>query len=189
MVKRTHELEEYDDLQLRALVVAGDEMASSCLFRRYQMEIKNFLVSRGCQSDDADDVTIMSLQKIWKSMDAYDEDREASFRTWVFTIAKNTYLDWCKKYNLPQPQNTGMVTITDDSTPETSLIEKERQAYFDSLLGRLSEYEQKILLMKGAGMKYEEIASELGISRSIVKNRIHQAKLKLVELSKDVRKD
>lgn len=189
MVKRTHELEEFDDLKLKDLVISGDEMASSCLFRRYQMEIKNFLVSRGCQSDDADDVTIMSLQKIWRSMDAYDEEREASFRTWVFTIAKNTYLDWCKRYNLPQPQNAGMVTITDDSTPETSLIEKERQAYFDSLLGRLSEYEQKILLMKGAGMKYEEIAHELGISLSIVKNRIHQAKLKLVELSKDVRKD
>ncbi|MBR3947746.1 MAG: RNA polymerase sigma factor [Bacteroidales bacterium] len=189
MVKRTHELEEYDDLRLRALVVAGDEMASSCLFRRYQMEIKNFLVSRGCQSDDADDVTIMSLQKIWKSMDTYDEEREASFRTWVFTIAKNTYLDWCKRYNLPQPQNSESIAITDNSTPETSLIEKERQAYFDSLLGRLSEYEQKILLMKGAGMKYEEIASELGVTLQVVKNRIHQAKIKLVNLSKDARKD
>ncbi len=189
MVKRTHELDEYDDLQLRALVVAGDEMASSCLFRRYQMEIKNFLVSRGCQSDDADDVTIMSLQKIWKSMDSYDEEREASFRTWVFTIAKNTYLDWCKRYNLSQPQNSEDIAITDNSTPETSLIEKERQAYVESLLGQLSELDQNILFMKGVGMKYEEIASELGISLSVVKNRIHQAKLKLVELSKDVRKD
>ncbi|MBO4874273.1 MAG: RNA polymerase sigma factor [Bacteroidales bacterium] len=189
MVKRTRELEEYDDLKLRDLVVSGDEMASSCLFRRYQMDIKDFLVSRGCQSDDADDVTIMSLQKIWKSMDSYDAEREASFRTWVFTIAKNTYLDWCKKYNLPQPQNSDMISITDDSTPETSLIEKERQAYVESLLGQLSELDQNILFMKGVGMKYEEIAHELGISLSIVKNRIHQAKLKLVELSKDVRKD
>ena len=176
-------------MKLRDLVVAGDEMASSCLFRRYQMDIKDFLVSRGCQSDDADDVTIMSLQKIWKSMDSYDAEREASFRTWVFTIAKNTYLDWCKKYNLPQPQNSDMIAITDDSTPETSLIEKERQAYVESLLGQLSELDQNILFMKGVGMKYEEIAHELGISLSIVKNRIHQAKLKLVELSKDVRKD
>ena len=152
MVKRTRELEEYDDLRLKDLVVSGDEMASSCLFRRYQMEIKNFLVSRGCQSDDADDVTIMSLQKIWKSMDSYDEEREASFRTWVFTIAKNTYLDWCKKYNLPQPQNSEMVAITDDSTPETSLIEKERQAYVESLLSHLSELDQNILFMKGVCM-------------------------------------
>ena len=122
-------------------------------------------------------------------MDSYDAEREASFRTWVFTIAKNTYLDWCKKYNLPQPQNSDMIAITDDSTPETSLIEKERQAYVESLLGQLSELDQNILFMKGVGMKYEEIAHELGISLSIVKNRIHQAKLKLVELSKDVRKD
>lgn len=189
MVKRTRELSEMDDLSLRQLVLEGDEVASSCLFIRYQNEIKTFLVSRGCQIDDADDVTIMSLQKIWKSMDSYDEEREASFRTWVFTIAKNTYLDWCKKYNLPQPPNSEVVAITDNSTPETSLIEKERQAYVESLLGQLSELDQNILFMKGVGMKYEEIASELGISLSIVKNRIHQAKLKLVELSKDVRKD
>ena len=82
-----------------------------------------------------------------------------------------------------------MIAITDDSTPETSLIETERQAYVESLLGQLSELDQNILFMKGVGMKYEEIAHELGISLSIVKNRIHQAKLKLVELSKDVRKD
>ena len=63
------------------------------------------------------------------------------------------------------------------------------QAYVESLLGQLSELDQNILFMKGVGMKYEEIASELGISLSVVKNRIHQAKLKLVELSKDVRKD
>ena len=191
MVKRTRELSEMDDLSLRQLVLDGDDGAMSCLFIRYQTEIKSFLVSRGCQSDDADDITIISLQKILKSLDKYDPSRDASFCTWAFTIAKNTYLDWHKMYNLQESQmpTSDSLSVPDDATPETSLIEKERQAYFDSLLGRLSEYEQKILLMKGAGMKYEEIANELGISLSVVKNRIHQAKLKLVELSKDVRKD
>ncbi|MBO7481965.1 MAG: RNA polymerase sigma factor [Bacteroidales bacterium] len=191
MVKRTRELSELDDLSLRQLVLDGDEVASSCLFIRYQNEIKTFLVSRGCQIDDADDVTIISLQKILKSLETYDPSSAATFRTWALTIAKNTYLDWCKMYNLQEAQmpTSDSLSVPDDVTPETSLIEKERQAYFDSLLGRLSEYEQKILLMKGAGMKYEEIANELGISLSVVKNRIHQAKLKLVELSKDVRKD
>ena len=191
MVKRSRELSEMDDLSLRQLVLNGDEVASSCLFMRYQIEIKTFLVSRGCQIDDADDVTIISLQKILKSLDTYDSGSGATFRTWALTIAKNTYLDWCKMYNLQEAQmpTSDSLLVPDDATPETSLIEKERQAYFDSLLGQLSEYDQKILLMKGAGMKYEEIARELGISLSVVKNRIHQAKLKLVELSKNVRKD
>ena len=191
MVKRSRELSEMDDLSLRQLVLNGDEVASSCLFIRYQIEIKTFLVSRGCQIDDADDVTIISLQKILKSLDTYDSGSGATFRTWALTIAKNTYLDWCKMYNLQEAQmpTSDSLLVPDDATPETSLIEKERQAYFDSLLGQLSEYDQKILLMKGAGMKYEEIARELGISLSVVKNRIHQAKLKLVELSKNVRKD
>ncbi len=191
MVRRSRELSELDDLSLRQLVLNGDEVASSCLFIRYQNEIKSFLVSRGCQIDDADDVTIISLQKILKSLETYDSSSAATFRTWALTIAKNTYLDWCKMYNLQEAQmpTSDSLLVPDDATPETSLIEKERQAYFDSLLGQLSEYDQKILLMKGAGMKYEEIARELGISLSIVKNRIHQAKLKLVELSKNVRKD
>ncbi|MBO7134232.1 MAG: RNA polymerase sigma factor [Bacteroidales bacterium] len=191
MVKRTSKLSGMDDLTLRSLVLAGDEVASSCLFLRYQNEIKTFLVSRGCQSDDADDVTIMSLLKILKSLDTYDANSGASFRTWALTIAKHTYIDWCKMYNLQvaQLQGNDSMSVPDDATPETLLIEKERQAYFVSLLGQLSEYDQKILLMKGAGMKYEEIATELGISLQVVKNRIHQAKIKLVALSEDVRKD
>jgi len=190
MVKKSHILSEMDDLSLIQLVLDGDEMAMSCLFIRYQAEIKTFLVSRGCANDDADDVTIISLQKILKSLDKYNPDSDASFCTWAFTIAKNTYLDWCKTYNKDaQVPDSYSNSLSDDATPETSLIEKERQAYYDSLLGKLTEFDQKILLMKGAGMKYEEIASELGITLSVVKNRIHQAKLKLVELSKDVRKD
>ena len=92
MVKRSRELSEMDDLSLRQLVLNGDEVASSCLFIRYQIEIKTFLVSRGCQIDDADDVTIISLQKILKSLDTYDSGSGATFRTWALTIAKNTYL-------------------------------------------------------------------------------------------------
>ncbi len=191
MVKRTTELSRMNDLELRKLVLDGDEMASLCLFKRYHAEIRKFIVSRGCEADDADDVTIISLQKIWKSMVNYDESNDASFNTWALTIAKNTYLDWSKTYNsqMIQSADEWSPNAADNTTPETLIEEKERQAYVESLLGQLSEFEQKLLLMRGAGMKYEEIASELGVTLQVVKNRIHQAKLKLVELSKDVRKD
>ncbi|MBO7572147.1 MAG: RNA polymerase sigma factor [Bacteroidales bacterium] len=191
MVKRTTELSRMSDLELRKLVLDGDEMASLCLFKRYHSEIRNFIVSRGCEGDDADDVTIISLQKIWKSMSTYDENSEASFNTWALTIAKNTYLDWSKTYNSQVLQSTDnwSPNAADDTTPETLIVEKERQAYVESLLGQLSEFEQRLLLMRGAGMKYEEIAKELDVTLQVVKNRIHQAKIKLVNLSKDARKD
>ncbi len=189
MVKRTQELEQLDDLKLRDLVLSGDEMASSCLFRRYQQEIRSFLLSRGCHNEDVDDVTIISLQKIWRAMDIYDENSGAIFKTWAFTIAKNTYLDWCKKYEIPEDIHSDLPNVTDNTTPESSLIEKERQDYVESLLRQLSDFDQTILSMKGAGMKYEEIAVKLGISLSVVKNRIHQSKIKLMNLSQNVRED
>ena len=191
MVKKASKLSKMSDLELRKLVLGGDELASLCLFKRYHAEIKKFIVSRGCDADDADDVTLISLQKIWKSMDTYDEGSEASFNTWALTVAKNTYLDWSKTYNSQVLQSTDdwSPNAADNTTPETLIVEKERQAYVESLLGQLSEFEQKLLLMRGAGMKYEEIANELGVTLQVVKNRIHQAKIKLVNLSKDARKD
>lgn len=189
MVKRTKELEQKDDLQLRLLILSGDEVASSCLFRRYQQEIKVFLLSRGCPAEDIDDVTIITLQKIWKALDTYDNNAGANFKTWAFTIAKNTFLDWNKVYNLPEDSQTDLETAIDHTTPESSLIEKERQMYVESLLEQLSDLDQTILSMKGAGLKYEEIAQKLNISLSIVKNRLHQAKLKLINLSQDARND
>ena len=110
------------------------------------------------------------------------------------TIILSEDIKKCIKMNFtksskPTAIDTSFINNVLEAERISRLIEKERQAYFDSLLGRLSEYEQKILLMKGAGMKYEEIASELGVTLQVVKNRIHQAKIKLVNLSKDARKD
>ncbi len=190
MVKQNSELEKLDDLQLRKLILDGDEIASLCLFRRYQEEVKSFLVKRGCPVEDIEDVAIVSLHKIWNAMGTYDEGANASFRTWAFTIVKNTHIDWIKKFNAQSEADLQEGTdVIDDDTPETSLIKKERMKYVETLLSKLSELDQKILFMKGAGMKYEEISQELGITLSIVKNRIHQAKLKLEKLSQDVRKD
>lgn len=190
MVNNSCELEMLDDLQLRKLILEGDEIASLCLFRRYQDDVRTFLLKRGCQIEDVDDVSIISLHKIWNAMGTYDESSNASFRTWAFTIVKNTHIDWCKKYNAQTETDlTDETDAIDDDTPETSLIKKERLEYVESLLSQLSELDQKILFMKGAGMKYEEISKELGITLSIVKNRIHQAKLKLEKLSQNARKD
>lgn len=45
--------------------------------------------------DAAQDVTQEVFVKVWKNFKSYDQSK--SFKTWIFTIAKNTALDHLKK--------------------------------------------------------------------------------------------
>ncbi|MCF0206164.1 MAG: sigma-70 family RNA polymerase sigma factor, partial [Bacteroidales bacterium] len=150
MVKRTKKLETLSDLELRNQILEGNILAESCIFRRYQVKIREFLLANNkISDDDIDDITIISLQKILKKINTYDPGKDASFSTWAFTIAKNTYLDWVKKYGDERQEELYEDSATTSFTAENQLIEQEREEYIGLLLSQLSEIDQKILVMKG----------------------------------------
>ena len=59
-----------------------------------------FLRYLGLPPDEADDIAQEVFIKAHKSFEKYDSSR--SFKSWLFSIAKNTYIDWTRHQKVKQ---------------------------------------------------------------------------------------
>ena len=73
----------------------GNQQAFKELIDRYTPQIYNFVV-RFVGPDNAPDVTQDVFIKVWKNIEKFDVER-AHFKTWLFTIARNTTTDYLRK--------------------------------------------------------------------------------------------
>jgi len=83
------------DQQLVADYLAGDERALEILFKLYLKPIYSFIYRYAGNSSNAEDITQEVFVKVWRNLKKFDQNK--SFKTWIFTIAKNTAIDFLKK--------------------------------------------------------------------------------------------
>lgn len=83
-----------DDQELIARYLGG-EQAFEPLLKRYLSVVYNFIFQMTRDRAEADDLTQETFIKVWKHIARFD--RKKSFKTWIFTIAKNTTYDFLKK--------------------------------------------------------------------------------------------
>ena len=83
------------DIELLEAYLDGDEQAFKILINRYTPLLYNF-VARLAGRESAPDIVQEIFIKVWKNIRKFDIEK-ASFKTWVFTIAKNTATDFLRK--------------------------------------------------------------------------------------------
>jgi len=83
------------DEQLVALCKKGDELAFQDLMNRYVGQVFNFLRQYTRGSEDTEDIAQDTFFKAWRHIKKFETGRQ--FRPWLFTIARNTALDFIKK--------------------------------------------------------------------------------------------
>lgn len=84
-----------NDKELIARYLGGDDSAFSELIDLYLKPVYNFLFRFTGDSAATDDLVQDTFIKVWKNFKRFD--RTKSFKTWLFTIAKNTAYDYLKK--------------------------------------------------------------------------------------------
>ena len=86
---------QYTDEKLARECKILDEYAFQEIAKRYIRPIFNF-VRRYAHSDDiAEDITQDTFFKVWKNIKQYKQGMK--FRPWLYTVARNTALDYIKK--------------------------------------------------------------------------------------------
>ena len=99
----------------------------------------------------------------------------ANRRAYLYMMVRNRCLDHLRKAGIKteelKPYDTYGI-IDDDDAQERAGIEARLWTAIDSLPGKCREV---FLLSKRDGLKYEEIAQELGISENTVRNQISKA--------------
>jgi|SRR3989344_1009071 len=174
------------DEELIKSYLEGNEKSLEELISRYLRVIFNFAYKYANGVPDAEDITQEVFIKVWKNIKKFDV--EASFRTWLFSIAKNTAIDWARKKkpllfsefdrdvgNILDDLLVDKLPLPDEITERKFAFEEINYAY-----GKVSVDEARIIRSHdGDGFTFREIAQELGKPLHTVKSIHRRALVKL----------
>lgn len=121
----------------------------------------------------AEDVVQECFATLWEKLEA--GLAVANRRAYLYMTVRNRCLDQLRRKGMQteslKPYDTYDI-IDDDDAQERSQIEARLWTAIDSLPEKCREV---FLMSKRDGLKYEEIATELGISENTVRNQISKA--------------
>jgi RNA polymerase sigma-70 factor (ECF subfamily) len=189
-----------DDTNLVRRCQNGDIDAMSHLIVRYQDRIYN-VIFKICQNhDDAGELTQDTFVKVLESIASFRG--KSSFYTWLFRVAVNHTLNYCKRSfklspisldseNIQMEEGKGKLAavLTDPNGPDPVKIaqQKEVAEIVLNFIGQLQQdYRIALILRDIEQMTYAEIAEVLQIEIGTVKSRISRARTKLRELLETV---
>jgi len=172
---------ERSDEQLVSDYLDGDAVAFDFLVARYVPVLYRFLFRFVSTSADAQDATQETLVKIWKNIRRYDLKRP--FKTWVFTVAKNTAIDLAKKKRPTaladfEDDDRSLADTIEDETPlpdrvvENVLLAERLDA---AIAGLPPKSKVAFLLHYDEGLTFREIAEITGEALDTVKSRAFRA--------------
>ena len=87
--------ESNDISQLVAQAKRGDQKAFSDLLNYFWKDVYLFQLGKSRDEDEAEDITIKSFAKAFDRIETFDEKYQ--FKTWLFTISNNLYIDELRK--------------------------------------------------------------------------------------------
>lgn len=160
---------------------AGNESDYRLLLTELTDVIYNFLRSRFGNHHFIEDCVQETLIAIHQARHTYD--RRRTFRPWLFAIMRHKAIDTLRKQNTREK-------ITDQYRGEQEILSQTSQqseAESELIRGHLldslpPDYREALALTKIMGLSVAETAEKLGISKSLVKVRVHRAISKLSRL-------
>lgn len=169
---------EESDKQLLAEFLAGSDVAFEQLVQRYLKPIYNFLYRFTQDRDSLDDLTQETFVKAWKNLEKFDQTK--NFKTWLYTIAKNTAYDFLKKKKTVPfsffDQETGenrLENIPEENPlPDEILERKDLAKDLEKKLQEIPDNYRILLLMRYKDdFSLQEIAGILSLSYNTVKSQ------------------
>jgi RNA polymerase sigma factor (sigma-70 family) len=161
------------DERLVALARAGHERAFEAIVERYRKPLL-----RACRrilpEARAEDALQHTLVAAWRGLERGDEVRE--LRPWLYRIARNTSLNQLRMsgYDLDELMET--LTATDD--PEEEVLRRAVVQQTLTAVAALPERQREALLRTAInGQGQEEVARDLGLSSTAMRQLVHRARV------------
>ena len=166
----------HTDEDIMATVVDGELERLSELYRRYRRPLYGFLLARVSNSATAEDLLQTTFERVIKYRASFRAG--STFRSWVFTIARNAVHDAGRKEGrMPLSPGVDMTALPLLApSAQTDWECRETRSQLAAALAALPEsYREVVDLAWKRGLKYAEIAAVLGLSEANVKVRMHRA--------------
>lgn len=180
---------ELSDESLMQRYQHGDVAAFGELYRRHSHGLYRFIAWQSPRADWVDEVAQDSWASLHKAAERYEV--QASFRTYLYQIARNRLIDLLRQHQSLLASELGGAEDSPHAalerlgeasadTPETALAEKQRAAQLQAAIGTLpAEQREALVLQQFSGMSLEEIAVLTGAAQETVKSRLRYAMQKL----------
>jgi len=170
------------DAQLIREIKDGNVQLYAELIARYERKILSFiyhmLKSSNLESM-AEDLCQDTFYKAYRSLHTFREV-EASFSTWLYTIARNTVLSELrknKKMNISFEQTGHEPSSSAETLPEQTVLRKEKVLLVRDAINNLPEKQRSALILREYDqLDYQEIANILGQTVSSVKSLLFRAR-------------
>jgi RNA polymerase sigma-70 factor (ECF subfamily) len=147
------------------------------LYECYSGDVRRFALYLCGDVTMADEITSDTFMRAFM---AADRIRQPTVKSYLFTIARNAYIDLLRR--------ASRHTQLDENMPDTRIsaqTQMEQSAEVRAVLAalqQLPEMDRTVLLMRTLDeMPYEEIAETLGIPVVTAKVKVHRARLKLMQ--------
>lgn len=170
------------DSQLIREIKDGNVELYSVLMNRYQKKILAFVYHMLKSANlelMAEDLCSEAFYKAYRSLHSFREV-DASFSTWLYTIARNTVLSELRKMRMTQVSLDDSVYIPAapaETGPEQSLLRHEKTMLVREAINSLPEKQRSALILREyEGLDYQEIANILDQTVSSVKSLLFRAR-------------
>lgn len=173
------------------------EENSEKIYRKFRPRIRSFFLSKGFSPQESDDLTQDVFLRVFKSIDTFR--RESRFERWLWEITGHIYSNEIRRrrtekraareQSLDAAMETedgstpSLVIPSADPSPEDEVVRNQRSKALHAALQELPDQMRRCCILRyERGLKYQEIATVMGISIETVKAHLHQARKRLMAL-------
>ena len=178
---------EKTDTQLIEDYLNGDKNVFDEIVNRYLKTVYNFVYRLVGNTKEAEDITQEVFLKVWKNLKKFD--REKSFKTWIFSIAKNTAIDFLRKrkdipisfFDNDDEENFLENTLIDEEPLADKVIELEyNKKEIEKVMLDLTVVQREVIILKYLNeMSLSEVSEIMNIPKETVKSHHRRALIKM----------
>ena len=158
-----------------------DDAGADTLYRELRKPLLRYLVCLGLSSDEAQDVVQDAFLSLHHHLAAGRS--QENIRSWLFRVAHNQARNRQNRHDrrFAAPLEAGENLISDQTTPERAVLNKEKFQEMAKAIRLLTASEQECVFLRAGGLRYREIGEVLGLSTSTVSDTVSRAIKKLAE--------
>lgn len=172
-----------------AAILAGNSELYHQLIRPYELSVYRMALSLMKNETEAEDVAQEAFLKAFRNLATFRA--ESKFSTWLISITLNEargrlrHQSTVRMESLDEPPEEGgkvSPALLRDwrEIPSEALARKEVRTLLQEAIGHLAPMYREVLVMRDVeGLSTEETADTLAISISLVKVRLHRARIML----------
>lgn len=161
---------------------AGDRDAAGALVKAYQHGLFAYMVRMTGRPDVAEDVVQEAFVRALTNLDRFDT--RFRFSTWLFTIARRLYLNYCERRK-PVSDTSACQQSAQPAPGPASIAEQgdttasQRDEINSALQTLPSVQRQIVVLFHQQDWAIWQIAEHLDLPEGTVKSHLHRGRLKL----------